>query len=302
MPTETTINYAFGGPATLDIYSEEEMATAIGMTVADLRATLDEDFYGPMPEPDRLIYSYHGHPLANGGRTEGTFLFNRECYQDNLVRNNVRTWLMQIGIWTKATGYACSRWLASHRTKLDQLTETSALDSVAAFLAAWEARNVGYHEAIKGYYDHQPVLRQIWESSGYLDGMNVRKSDDGVTFFGPDEPKEGSFIPWQWLRLSRAIGFFNALDFPRQQSDFIPDVQGKDWEYPLNQPVKPGNMIVVEKYVYDDHRSYVGMVVKVEGDTVWITDNGRSLMEFDRSEDSITHWNRGTHRGPLGRP
>lgn len=52
MPTETTINYAFGGPATLDIYSEEEMATAIGMTVADLRATLDEDFYGPMPEPD----------------------------------------------------------------------------------------------------------------------------------------------------------------------------------------------------------------------------------------------------------
>ncbi len=46
MPTETTINYAFGGPATLDIYSEEEMATAIGMTVADLRATL-----GKLPTP-----------------------------------------------------------------------------------------------------------------------------------------------------------------------------------------------------------------------------------------------------------
>lgn len=296
MPTETTINYAFGGPATLDIYSEQEMADAIGMTVADLRATLDEDFYGPMPEPDRLIYSYHGHPLANGGRTEGTFLFNRECYQDNLVRNNVRTWLMQIGVWTKETGYACSRWLASHRTKLDQLTEKTALDSVAAFLVAWEKRDVGYHEAIKGYWEHQPVLRQIWNASGYLDGMNVRQSADGVTFFGPDEPKEGSFIPWQWLRLSLTLGFFNALDFPRENPYFLPDVQGKDWEHPFGHLFLPGNMVSLMVFIYDDWRNYIGMIVKIEGDTVWITDNGRSLMEFE--SDYITHWNRGT----LGKP
>lgn len=293
MPKEMTINYAFGGPATLDIYSEQEQAEAIGMTVADLRATLDEDMYGPMPEPDRLIYSYHGHPLANGGREHGTFLFNRQCYQDNLVRNNVRTWLMQIGIWTKETGYACSRWLASHRTKLDQLTEETALASVGAFLAAWEKRDLGYHEAIKGYWEHQPVLRQIWEASGYLYGGTI-KSDDGVTFFGPDEPKEGSFIPWQWLRLSRAIGFFNALDFPRQKSDFIPDLQPSDWKYYSRQILQPGNMIVVERFVFDDYRSYVGMVIRTEGDTVWITDNGRSLMDFDRKEDTVTHWNRGT--------
>ena len=102
MPTEMTINYLFGGPATLDIYSEQEQAEAIGMTPADLRATLDEDLYGPMPEPDRLIYSYHIHPLANGGKDAGQFLFNRQCYQDNLLRNNVRNWLIQTGVWTKA--------------------------------------------------------------------------------------------------------------------------------------------------------------------------------------------------------
>lgn len=292
MPTETTINYAFGGPATLDIYSEQEQAEAIGMTVADLRATLDEDMYGPIPEPDRLIYSYHGHPLANGGREHGTFLFNRQCYQDNQVRNNVRTWLMQIGIWTKETGYACSRWLASHRTKLDQLTEETALASVRAFLAAWEKRDVDYHEAIKGHYEHQPVLRQIWEASGYLDGMNARKSADGITFFGPDEPKEGSFIPWQWLRLSRAIGFFNALDFPRQKSNFIPDLQPSDWKYYNNSVLKPGDMIVAERFVFDDYRSVVGMVIRTSYDDIWITDNGRHIMEIDRIE--VTHWNRGT--------
>ena len=285
MPREMTINYVFGGPVTQDYYTESEMASALEMTVEALRATLDEDLYGPAPEPDRCIYSYHIHPLANGGKSEGEFLFYRACYRDNLLANNVRNWLIQTGVWTKETGYACSRWLVSHRNKLETFTEESALTSVKAFVAAWNRKDLSHHKAITAYWEHQPVLRQIWQASGYLEGTNSAQTDDGIRFFGPDEPREGTFIPWQWLRLSRAIGFFNALDFPKQPSDFMPNVS--DWILCTDQPLRPGNLIVVEKWVYDDYRRFIGMAVKTDGDTVWITDNGRHLMDFDRDNDHL---------------
>ena len=94
MPTEMTIDYIFTGNVTQDIYTEEEMADALDMTVDDLRRALDEDLYGPCSLlKDRPPLSFHAHPRVTG---QG-FLFNRAAYQNNLRRYNIVQWLRSIG-------------------------------------------------------------------------------------------------------------------------------------------------------------------------------------------------------------
>lgn len=84
MPKEMTISYVMSGLVTQDIYSEKEMADALDISVQELRAALDPSEYGPRKE--RLGYSYHIHPRANGG-VNSEFLFNRTSYTRNIVFN-----------------------------------------------------------------------------------------------------------------------------------------------------------------------------------------------------------------------
>lgn len=96
MPKEMTLHYAMSGFVTQDIYSEEEMAAALEISVQELRATLDPTEYGPRKE--RLGYSFHIHPRANGG-VNSEFLFNRTSYTHNLQVFHLRRWLQGRNEW-----------------------------------------------------------------------------------------------------------------------------------------------------------------------------------------------------------
>jgi len=71
MPKYITRNYRLFGLATVKIYSQAEMATALGLTVLQLIAAVEQG---------RLCY--HAHPLATGSEYE----FNQIAYDDNIKR------------------------------------------------------------------------------------------------------------------------------------------------------------------------------------------------------------------------
>lgn len=292
MPTERTLTYVFGGPVTQDYYSEEEMADALGLTVADLRSALDDDAYGPAPVP--RIYCYHLHPAANGGINTGKFLFHRDAYQKNLQMHNLYLWLQQQGVWTNQA--ACAAWLHDKGIEgVEALGEEVAPVDLQRFVAAWEKRDYLYHERIRNYYEHLSTLRSIWEASGYLAGMRIGRGryHEGPIFYGPDEPPQGTFIPWERLRIDPAIGFYDQEQFPRQRQKFIPTLSPDQWNPfdPQRDTLKPGDLVAGEHWVYDSYREFMGMIIVIdtEVDEIQITPNGRWLLDIDRNEIHTWH-------------
>ncbi len=71
MPKYITRNYRLFGLATVKIYSQDEMAAGLDITVLQLIAKIEQ---GDL--------CYHAHPLATGGEYE----FNQIAYDDNLKR------------------------------------------------------------------------------------------------------------------------------------------------------------------------------------------------------------------------
>ncbi len=71
MPKYITRNYRLFGLATVKIYSQAEMATALGLTVLQLIAAIEQG---------RLCY--HSHPLATGKEYE----FNQIAYDRNVEK------------------------------------------------------------------------------------------------------------------------------------------------------------------------------------------------------------------------
>ncbi len=71
MPEMKFRDYALAGPATVKIYSQVEMAQALGLTETRLVGALEEGGNG---------LCYHAHPMATGVGYE----FNEWAYQDNI--------------------------------------------------------------------------------------------------------------------------------------------------------------------------------------------------------------------------
>lgn len=71
MPIIIKQNYFFTGPIVVNIYTEQEMADALGVSRDDLRAAIG-----------RGQLSYHAHPLATGGE----YQFLRQSYVDNQAK------------------------------------------------------------------------------------------------------------------------------------------------------------------------------------------------------------------------
>ena len=69
MPKKITKHYFFGGAHTVLIYTERDMAKALGISVASLKAGIE-----------RGVYSYHAHPAA----TRQGYQFNQSCYDSNV--------------------------------------------------------------------------------------------------------------------------------------------------------------------------------------------------------------------------
>lgn len=79
MPDEVTQKYFFGGFKKVKVYTEQEMAVAMGMSKSQLRPVIESGIFG---------ISYHGNPLNTYNREytflEGTYLDNIkkwECVQ-----------------------------------------------------------------------------------------------------------------------------------------------------------------------------------------------------------------------------
>ena len=72
MPEIITQKYFFGGWKSVVIYSEQEMADALGLTHAGLHTAI---------EAGKLCY--HAHPSSNALRE---YQFNQGAYNDNLDR------------------------------------------------------------------------------------------------------------------------------------------------------------------------------------------------------------------------
>lgn len=70
MPSYKTSNYVLTGPATVLIYTEDEMAAALHMSVSELRNALNGGHH----------FCYHAHPKATG---EG-YWFNQSSYDKNI--------------------------------------------------------------------------------------------------------------------------------------------------------------------------------------------------------------------------
>lgn len=281
MPTETTLYYHFGGAYTQDLYSEEEMAAAVNLTVDELRRALDED-YGPCPYPDRRVYSHHIHPRANGGFEKGKFLFNRAAYQTNLQRYNFVRWMKESGLWTNPE--ACQSYMYEVFDQYKDGGDAQVFKAgLAAFVTAWERGDTSYHERIANHYRHIATARLIWLRSGYLDGMSITANLFSCVFTGPDEPTEGTAIDWQWLRLHPDYGFYDQRNLPDVQGVFMPETNPTDWQpYVMGETkLQPGDLVAGERFVYDDYYVFAGIVIRVTSDEVNISDNGRYLLNYD---------------------
>jgi hypothetical protein len=71
MPELKTSYYVLTGPATVLIYTEQEMAQALSISVSELHHAIERGFL-----------SYHAHPQATG---EG-YWFNESSYTGNISR------------------------------------------------------------------------------------------------------------------------------------------------------------------------------------------------------------------------
>jgi hypothetical protein len=81
MPEKITQNYVFGGWATQLIWSEQEMADALGISVRELRARLDWTEYGDGNHYEDIGLSFHAHPFSNAPRQ---FQFHEQSYLENI--------------------------------------------------------------------------------------------------------------------------------------------------------------------------------------------------------------------------
>lgn len=280
MPTQETTFYQLSGWSTQDIYSETEMAEALEMTVDELRAALDSESYGPCPFPEKHIYSYHLHPLATGG----VFKFNRSAYQVNLQRYNLLRWMQAKGLWTNPE--ACRAFLLSvfDQYKDGGDPEKFTLD-LRSFVDAWEKGDLTYHPSIESHYKAIQVRRLIWIQSGYLKGLNLKITPHSCIFNSPDESNHDITIPWQWLAFNRQHGFYDQRHLPMVKPEFIPQTRPDQWEiFTPDVVLAPGDLIVLEKFVFDDYREFMGMVIRIRGDEIDITSNGLYLMDFDKAE------------------
>ena len=70
MPKVIKQNYALTGPARVLIYSEQEMAVALGMSVAELHKAIKE-----------CRFCYHGRPETTGAGYD----FNQGAYERNVA-------------------------------------------------------------------------------------------------------------------------------------------------------------------------------------------------------------------------
>lgn len=83
MPEQVTQKYHFGGWQTVTLWSEEEMAKALGISVTELRARLDPHEYGKPGLYEPVGLSFHEHPFANAQRK---FYFRQESFLENIKR------------------------------------------------------------------------------------------------------------------------------------------------------------------------------------------------------------------------
>lgn len=83
MSETVTQFYQLTGYSTQEIYSEEEMAKALDMTVEEMYHHLDPSEYG-MPDGERIPLAYHAHPAATGDE----FSFNQGAYERNIETAN----------------------------------------------------------------------------------------------------------------------------------------------------------------------------------------------------------------------
>ena len=72
MPDKITQHYVFTGWSTVTIYSEAEMAQALGVSRAELRSAITS---GEL--------CYHAHPTSNALRE---YQFNESAYRSNVAR------------------------------------------------------------------------------------------------------------------------------------------------------------------------------------------------------------------------
>lgn len=161
MPKEMTISYVMSGPVTQDIYSEKEMADALEISVQELRATLDPTEYGPRKE--RLGYSFHIHPRANGG-VNSEFLFSRTSYTHNLQVFNLRKWLQGRDEWDDiAFNYVIS---VHDHYKHDKITEEIFLRGLAEYRQRFLAKDMEFHYSIKDYWQFNPFYPMPEDTAG----------------------------------------------------------------------------------------------------------------------------------------
>lgn len=276
MPTETTSFYQMSGWVTQDIYSMAEMAEAVERSEADLRLVMEESkdtglYYVP---PHLRIFSRH---------TSNPITFNRPAYVGNIRRYQVVKWLMSIKKWDTDPEAAYS-FVMEYAEKIED--EQEFLAELDKFLYNWRMGNTYYHHRIKWYVEHVTNVRRVWRASNHLLGTNHQSSRFGVRFFGPDEPKEGTFIPWEWLRLDKRLGFYDQRHFPQVEGRFLPDHKPEQWqEFSPVHPAQllPGDLVAGEFYVsYPggyDQVEFVGMVISADyaNQEVEYTDNGRYL-------------------------
>lgn len=152
MPKSVTQFYQMSGMVTQDIYSEQEMADALEMSVKELRSRLDHTEYGPRPNDDLPGFSFHAHPYANGGRN-GEFQFNQGAYVGNLWRMNAYKWLEGRNEWDTIT----REFVGIQDTfNLDKLEEGKFLRELAEYRKAWLNQDIEHHWSIKHHYESHP--------------------------------------------------------------------------------------------------------------------------------------------------
>lgn len=294
MPNEMTISYKFGGPATQDYYSQREMAEALEISEKELRRALDPFMYGNgWIDPNQQGYCYHLHPLANGGENEGTFLFTRATYQHNLVIRNTRRWMKQAGLWTNPD--ACGAFLSSVSSRVaeGEMDETEFRFMLPKFINAWNDGDTKYDHGIKAHYEVSHGVLRIYRALNLLDGLDCQYNWDGVTFYGPDEPETGTFIPWIKLGLSKALGFFDLSQVPYTRTEIVPTVEELrrfDFVGYESSAVKNGDIISGERWVYDDYVPFYGRLIARHGSELTITQDGRLLDNIQESEVQLMTW------------
>lgn len=186
MPKSIRQFYEFSGMVTQDIYSEQEMADALEMSVKELRSRLDSKEYGPRPNDDLVGLTFHAHPFANGGRN-GEFQFHRDSYVGNLWRMNMYKWLKSRNEWDSIA----REFVGIQDTfNLDKLEENKFLRELAEYRKAWGNVDIDHHWSIKHHYESHPFAHELagkgkfkmswWETSKH---PWHDKTIEGETYF-----------------------------------------------------------------------------------------------------------------------